>query len=58
MKLPRKKWKLTKWLSIGLGVLIIPAIVFAIIYFVHEKPKNEAFIDSHECHFSVKTTAK
>ena len=46
VKLPRKKWKLTKWLSIGLGVLIIPAIVFAIIYFVHEKPKNEAFIDS------------
>lgn len=46
VKLPRKKWKITKWLSIGLGVLLIPALVFAIIYFVHEKPKNEAFINS------------
>ena len=46
IKIPRKKWKFTKWLSIGLGVLIIPAIVFAIIYFVHEKPKTKSFIDS------------
>ncbi|MER2090233.1 MAG: type VII secretion protein EssB [Sporosarcina sp.] len=48
VKLPRKKWKLTKWLSIGLGVLLIPALIFATIYFIHEKPKNEAYIDSHE----------
>jgi type VII secretion protein EssB len=46
VKIPRKKWKVTKWLSVGLGVLIIPAIVFTIIFFVHEKPKNEAYIDS------------
>ncbi|WP_144509673.1 type VII secretion protein EssB [Bacillus sp. FJAT-22090] len=48
VKLPLKKWKITKWLSIGLGVLIIPAIIFTIIYFVHEKPKNEAYTLSHE----------
>ncbi|TQR11767.1 type VII secretion protein EssB [Psychrobacillus lasiicapitis] len=48
VKLPRKKWKITKWLSIGLGVLIIPAIIFTIIYFIHEKPKNEAYTLSHE----------
>ncbi|KAA0955572.1 type VII secretion protein EssB [Sporosarcina sp. ANT_H38] len=48
VKLPRKKWKTTKWLSIGLGVLLIPALLFTIIYFIHEKPKNEAYIDSHE----------
>ena len=46
IKIPQKKWKFTKWLSIGLGVLIIPAIVFAIIYFVHEKPKTDAYINS------------
>ncbi|MFJ7825345.1 type VII secretion protein EssB [Psychrobacillus sp. NPDC096623] len=46
IKIPRKKWNVTKWLSIGLGVLLVPAIVFAIIYFVHEKPKTEAFINS------------
>ncbi len=48
VKLPRKKWKTTKWLSIGLSVLLIPALLFTIIYFIHEKPKNEAYIDSHE----------
>lgn len=48
VKLPKKKWTITKWLSIGLGVLIIPAIIFTIIYFVHEKPKNEAYTLSHE----------
>lgn len=48
VKLPRKKWKMTKWLSIGLSVLLIPALLFAFIYFIHEKPKNEAYIDSHE----------
>ena len=46
VKLPRKKWKITKWMSIGLGVLIIPAIIFTIIYFVHEKPKTDAYINS------------
>ncbi|MFJ8064667.1 type VII secretion protein EssB [Psychrobacillus sp. NPDC096426] len=48
IKLPRKKWTITKWLSLALGVLIIPAIIFTIIYFVHEKPKNEAYTLSHE----------
>ena len=48
VKLPRKKWKMAKWASIGLSVLLIPALLFAILYFLHEKPKNEAYIDSHE----------
>ena len=48
VRLPSKKWKRTKGLSIGLGVLIIPAIIFTIIYFIHEKPKNEAYTLSHE----------
>lgn len=48
VKLPRKKWKMTKWLAIGLSVLLIPALLFTFIYFIHEKPKNEAYIDSHE----------
>ena len=48
VKLPRKKWKWTKYLAIGLGILILPAIIFTIIYFVHEKPKHEAYTLSHE----------
>ncbi|KQL36836.1 type VII secretion protein EssB [Psychrobacillus sp. FJAT-21963] len=48
VRLPRKKWKITKGLSIGFGVLLLPAIVFTIIYFIHEKPKNEAYTLGHE----------
>lgn len=48
VKLPRKKWNWTKYLAIGLGILILPAIIFTIIYFVHEKPKHEAYTLSHE----------
>lgn len=48
VKLPSKKWKRTKWLSIGLSVLIVPAIIFTIIYFVHERPKVNAYTLSHE----------
>lgn len=48
VRLPRKKWKITKGLAIGFGVLLLPAIVFTIIYFIHEKPKNEAYTLGHE----------
>lgn len=48
VRLPRKKWKITRGLSIGFGVLLLPAIVFTIIYFIHEKPKNEAYTLGHE----------
>lgn len=48
VRLPRKKWKIIKGLSIGFGVLLLPAIVFTIIYFIHEKPKNEAYTLGHE----------
>ncbi|MFB5086001.1 type VII secretion protein EssB [Psychrobacillus sp. PGGUH221] len=48
VRLPRKKWKITKGLSISFGVLLLPAIVFTIIYFIHEKPKNEAYTLGHE----------
>jgi type VII secretion protein EssB len=48
VKLTVKKWNWAKWLSIGFGVLLIPALIFTIIYFAHEKPKNEAFTESHE----------
>lgn len=47
VKLTVKKWSWAKWLSIGFGVLLIPALIFTIIYFAHEKPKNEAFTESH-----------
>ncbi|CAM3251019.1 type VII secretion protein EssB [Filibacter tadaridae] len=48
IKLPQKKWKTTKWLTIGLGILFIPALIFAISNLLYDKPKNEAYLDSHE----------
>ena len=46
--LPRKKWRWTKGLAIGFGALLIPTIIFAALYFIHEKPKNDAFTFGHE----------
>lgn len=54
IRLPRKKWKTSKFLSIGLGTLLIPAFLFVIYYFVYEKPKNEAYLDSHQSFLAKK----
>ncbi len=48
IRMPKSKWQKTKWLTIGLGILFIPALIMSLSYFIIEKPRNEAFIESHE----------
>ena len=40
VKLPRKKWKMAKWTSIGLSVLLIPALLFAITILTTRKAEK------------------
>ncbi len=54
IELPRKKWKTSKWLSICLGLLLVPALIFAFYFLIYEKPRNEAFLDSHEQYLTQK----
>ncbi|KXH78552.1 type VII secretion protein EssB [Sporosarcina sp. HYO08] len=48
--LPNKKWEIFKLVTIGLGALLIPALLFTIYYFIYNKPKHEAYLQSHS-HF-------
>jgi type VII secretion protein EssB len=52
--LPKKKWKASKFLSIGLGIVLVPALIFTIYFFVYEKPRNEAYLNSHEYYLGQK----
>ena len=54
LNVPRKKWRITKGLSIGLGILLIPAIIFTLYTFIYEKPKNEAITRAHESYLLKK----
>ncbi|WP_301107134.1 type VII secretion protein EssB [Sporosarcina sp.] len=54
IKLPSKKWKTWRYTSLGLGLMLIPAIIFTIYYFVYEKPKNEVYLLSHQQFLSQK----
>ncbi len=54
VKLPQKKWKTSKFASIGLGVLLIPAILFILYTFIYEQPKQEAYLNSHEHYLAKK----
>ena len=40
--------------SIGLGLLLIPAVIFTFYYFIYEKPRNEAYLSSHEQYLGKK----
>ncbi|KMJ58372.1 membrane protein [Bacillus sp. LL01] len=46
--LPQKKWKLTKFASIGLLILFIPTVVLAVYSLLFAQPKQAAFIQSSE----------
>lgn len=54
IKLPNKKWKTWRYTSLGLGFMLIPAIIFTIYYFIYEKPKNEVYLLSHQQFLSQK----
>ena len=54
IELPRKKWKTSKWISFSLGLLLVPALICTFYYFIYEKPRNEAYLDSHEQYLTQK----
>lgn len=54
VKLPQKKWKTSKFASIGLGILLIPAILFILYTFIYEQPRQEAYLNSHEHYLANK----
>jgi type VII secretion protein EssB len=52
--IPQKKWKAAKFLSIGLGIMLVPALIYIIYFSASEKPKNEAYLVSHEFYLGQK----
>ncbi|WP_071461377.1 type VII secretion protein EssB [Bacillus massilinigeriensis] len=48
--IPKKKWKMTRYIGIGLLALFVPAFIYAIYTLVFAQPKHAAFMDSQE-HF-------
>jgi len=54
IELPKKKWKTSKWFSISLGLLLVPALICTFYFFIYEKPRNEAYLDSHEQYLTRK----
>ena len=54
VQLPKKKWKMSKIFLIGLTVLLVPALIFTFYTFIYEKPRNEAYLLSHEHYLAKK----
>ena len=52
--LPKKKWKISKIFLIGLTVLLVPALIYTFYTFIYEKPRNEAYLNSHEHYLAKK----
>ncbi|NMH73174.1 type VII secretion protein EssB [Bacillus sp. RO2] len=50
IQLPEKRWKFTKYATIGLTVLLLPALVLVIYSFLFVQPKQAAYVQSSE-HF-------
>ncbi|KPB04154.1 type VII secretion protein EssB [Bacillus sp. CHD6a] len=50
IRLPEKRWKFTKYATIGLTVLLLPALVLVIYSFLFVQPKQAAYVQSSE-HF-------
>lgn len=54
VRLPQKKWKLTKIFSLTAGLLLIPSIALAGYTFAYDKPKTEAITEAHESYMMMK----
>ncbi len=48
--IPQKRWKLTKFASIGLMAILLPTIVLVVYSFLFAQPKQAAYVQSSE-HF-------
>ncbi|PLR96523.1 type VII secretion protein EssB [Bacillus sp. T33-2] len=48
--IPQKKWKLTRYIALGLFMLFMPAFIYALYSLFFVQPKHAAFLNSQE-HF-------
>ncbi|AOZ89472.1 type VII secretion protein EssB [Bacillus xiamenensis] len=46
--IPKKKWKLERYIGLGLLVLLIPALVYTIYTFFFAMPKQEAYVEANK----------
>lgn len=54
VNLPKKKWKISKILLSGLAILLIPALIYTLYTLIYEKPRSQAYLDSHEYYLAKK----
>lgn len=48
VSIPEKKWKLTRYVSLGFLILLVPALVYTAYSLFSLHPKQEAFVSSSE----------
>lgn len=46
--IPKKKWKLERYIGLGLLVLLVPALVYTIYTFFFAMPKQEAYVEANK----------
>lgn len=46
--IPKKKWKIERYIGLGLLVLLIPALVYTIYTFFFAMPKQEAYVEANK----------
>ncbi|SDB86931.1 type VII secretion protein EssB [Shouchella lonarensis] len=51
-KVPKTKWTIQKWTGIGLGVALVPAIVYIVYVLAFLQPRQEAFTASHTAYLN------
>jgi type VII secretion protein EssB len=48
VQLPQKRWTIFKFSSVGILVLLIPALIYTFYSYFFAQPKQEAFVESNE----------
>ncbi|MGM0755681.1 MAG: type VII secretion protein EssB [Bacillota bacterium] len=48
LTIPKKKWKIERYIGLGLLVLLIPALVYTIYTFFFAMPKQEAYVEANK----------
>ncbi|MDM5321329.1 type VII secretion protein EssB [Bacillus altitudinis] len=48
LTIPKKKWKIERYIGLGLLVILIPALVYTIYTFFFAMPKQEAYVEANK----------
>lgn len=48
LSIPKKKWKIERYIGLGLLVLLVPALVYTIYTFFFAMPKQEAYVGANK----------